>query len=174
MKVNARSHCKESLQGVVSARGQCKESLQEAGPGRARHGKDIARLPQPAARGKANALRAEWKQGRAARPATCGASPPRLRGGRPEARRVPGGAPSDQLSRTPRGPTARLSHKQERPAAAGQAGEAPGTPPPCGAALPQWLRPSSSAARGCGRPPRRSGATSVASQHSASPKRVAP
>ena len=34
--------------------------------------------------------------------------------------------------------------------------------------------PSSSAARGCGRPSRRSGATSVASQHSASPKRVEP
>ena len=34
--------------------------------------------------------------------------------------------------------------------------------------------PSSSAARGCCRPSRRSGATSVASQHSASPKRVAP
>ena len=72
-------------------------------------------------------------------PTTCGASPPRPRGGRPEARGVPGGAPSDQLSRTPRGPTARLFHKQER-LAAGQAGEAPGTAPPCGAALPQWLR----------------------------------
>ena len=53
---------------------------------------------------------------------------------------MPGGAPSDQLSRTPRGPTARPFHKQERPAAAGQAGKAPGTAPPCGAALPQWLR----------------------------------
>ena len=46
-------------------------------------------------------------------PTTCGANPPRPRGGRLKASGVPGGAPSDQLSRTPRGPTARPFHKQE-------------------------------------------------------------
>ena len=61
------------------------------------------------------------------------------------ARRTAGGARSarrrtKRLSRTPRGPTARPFHKQKRPAAAGQAGEAPNTAPPCGPALPQWLR----------------------------------
>ena len=72
----------------------------------------------------------------------------------------------------PRGPTARPFHKQERPAAAGQAGKAPGTAPPRGAALPQWLRrPARPRVAAVGR---RDGAEQRAWQHSASPKRVAP
>ena len=81
---------------------------------------------------------------------------------------MPGGAPSDQLSRTHRPPVSQARTTSR----CGPGRQSSGYRTSLRRRATAMAAPSSSAARGCGRPSRRSGATSVASQHSASPGAV--